>query len=109
MMDITSLRKRLWKAYRANSNKGGWRAVAAQYNVSAAMIYRIANSSYEPKAAWARYHLGLPALAPAPVCPKCGQVHVTKRCTRRKPPKRWIDYSVDELRWAFENRVDFVL
>ena len=59
----------------------------------------------EPKDPKARWLLGLPALAPAPVCRRCGNVHVTKTCTaNRKPPTRWADYPLHLLRAAIENR-----
>jgi hypothetical protein len=107
MIDIVSLRKKLKKDYSRHSDGGGWREVGKAYGVSGAMAYRIANSDYEPKDPHARFLLGLPVFAQAPVCSKCGEVHVAKRCTRRKPPERWIDYPVDQLRSAFENRAEF--
>ena len=58
-----------------------WRAVADSYCVTCGMVYRIARNNYEPRETHVRVMLDLPALAPAPVCPKCGNVHVTKRCT----------------------------
>jgi len=75
---IETLRNRIKLAYATRHN---WRAVAAQYGVSSGMAYRIAVNDYEPREAHIRHKLGLPALAPAPVCAKCGEVHVTKRCT----------------------------
>lgn len=35
-----------------------------------------------------RVPLGLPATAPAPICPECGIVHVSKRCPRATSPRR---------------------
>lgn len=32
--------------------------------------------------------LGLPLTAPAPVCPSCGIVHLSKRCPRTTAPRR---------------------
>lgn len=108
MIDITSLRKKLIKDYRRYSHKGGWRKVGSDYGISGAVAYRIANSDYEPRDPHIRARLGLPAYAPAPVCVKCGNVHVTKRCTRKQPPTRWSDYPIDQLRAALDNREEFV-
>ena len=47
-------------------------------------LYRWAVEGIEPKNAIERCTLGLPALIPAPACRVCGEVHTTKRCTRRK-------------------------
>ena len=68
-----------------------WRRVAIEYGskIPAGTLCAIAKGR-EPKKAIHRAALGLPALAPAPVCLKCGAVHVTKRCTSSgdKPPRR---------------------
>ena len=45
---------------------------------------------------------GLPLLALAPVCPRCGVVHV-KRCNPR-PAQRWDRMSVKAVRDAIINR-----
>lgn len=73
---------------------GTWRAVAGKYRVTSGMAYRIAMHDYEPHDPHIRAALGLPALAPAPVCLKCGEVHVAKRCLsqqERKRPRRAIN------------------
>ena len=49
-------------------------------------IYK--DSTYIPHKPEIIKSLGLPITAPAPVCPKCGGVHVTKRCTANKPAPR---------------------
>jgi hypothetical protein len=48
----------------------------------------------EPKDAHTRMILGLPAMELAPVCLKCGQVHVTKRCMKKngEPKPKPIPY-----------------
>ncbi len=49
---------------------------------------------YEPRDPHIRAALNLPALAPAPVCPRCGMVHVAKRCMsqqERPRPRRAIN------------------
>jgi hypothetical protein len=102
--DIASLRKRLKKDYERLSKEGGWREVGRRHGITGAMAHRIANSDYEPKEVHARFLLGLPALVPAPVCEKCGDVHLTKRCARRPLPTRWADYPIAQLRAAIDNR-----
>jgi len=104
---ITQLRVSLQRAYIRHSNDGGWRKVGDEYGITGAMAFRIANSDYEPKDPHILSTLGLPAYAPAPVCPKCGKVHVTKRCTVKKPPERWSEYTVDQLRTALINREEW--
>ena len=83
-----------------------WRKVASFYGINVGMAWRIAHG-YEPKEAHIRYILDLPALVPAPVCPKCGNVHVTKRCTLVRRPHRWFDWPVKALREAIERREDY--
>jgi hypothetical protein len=84
-----------------------WRETGKAFRISGGMAYRIAKEKYEPKNPHIRHVLGLPALIPAPACPVCGDVHVSKRCPKiRKPPKRWSDCPVEHLRWAIENRVE---
>ena len=46
---------------------GGYKPVAAQYGVSAAMIWQILNKGYVPKT-----HEMLKRLGYIPTCPKCG-------------------------------------
>lgn len=54
--------------------------------------------------------LGLPALAPAPVCLKCGEVHTAKRCPKTQKPRAprspWL-ISEEEMneRLAFVMRI----
>lgn len=71
--------------------------------VSAGTLNRIArDKDYEPKRPDIRRALGLPCFAPAPVCPKCGVVHTTKRCTANRKPRprayRYVNYPVVYLR-----------
>lgn len=57
-------------------------------------------SGKEPINPAIRDALGLPCLAPAPVCPKCGVVHVTKKCTAgRKPATKRHNWKRD-YQWA---------
>ena len=56
----------------------------------------------EPRNAAIRDTLGLPVLAPAPVCPACGIVHVAMRCpASRKPGKPRLP-RLDRRRLALE-------
>ena len=56
----------------------------------------------EPKDPKKRLALGLPILAPAPVCGQCGEVHITKRCPHSKPAKPRkprVSVSPENLDW----------
>lgn len=84
-----------------------WRRIAEKEfknRVAYGTLYRIAkDKSYEPKRPDIRRALGLPITASAPVCAKCGQVHVTKRCTQAngktaKPRIRYKDLWL--MMWA---------
>jgi len=81
-----------------------WRQIGRIYRITGGMAHRIAHG-YEPKEPHIRYVLGLPALVPAPVCERCGEVHVTRRCTHRSSSsRRWRDLPSALLRWALDNR-----
>ena len=101
-----TIRRRLAREYEHLYQKGGWRAVGAAYGITAGMAWRIARQGYEPKDALIRVKLGLPARAMAPVCRRCGIVHVSKRCSRgRRRVYRDLFETPDELlRWQMENR-----
>lgn len=67
------------------------RALAKEFGapITHADIYRCLDGKF-PRSPAKRFALKLPALAPAPVCPKCGIVHVTKRCpAHRNPSPNW--------------------
>ncbi len=78
-----------------------WRLVAAEFDLNPGTADMIAHG-YEPKTAELRCRLGLPALAPAAVCPKHGVVHVGRCPRERKPFTTWL--SPDEA----EERIKFV-
>lgn len=104
MTTISILRRKLNQSHQ-KLQRGGWRLVGAEFGISGGMAYRIAVDGYEPKEPHIRLKLGLPALAPAPVCVKCGQVHTTKRCTNQpRRYRRLDDYPVDMLREMLANR-----
>ena len=110
MKKIGFVRREIKKAYKRLRN---WRKVAAEFGLSSGMAFRIARRKYEPKDAKIRVLLGLPAFVMTPVCAKCGEVHLEKRCgsggrtrgSARTVPTRWRDMTVEEVRWAFENRI----
>ena len=70
-----------------------WRAVGAKYGVSAGAVYRLAMQGKEPRKMEIRARLGLPALAPAPVCPVHGVVHA--RLCHAAPA--WVTTAADWL------------
>ena len=56
---------------------------------------------------WYR-RLGLQLYLPAPACPRCGKVHVTRRCTERQQDYRDLwEMPVAVLRWKLEHREDY--
>ena len=87
------LRVRIKGAYLARRNARDehrtWREVGDQYGISGGMAYRIAVDGYEPKDPHIRFTLCLPALIPAPACPRCGIVHVSRCTANRKPRHDW--------------------
>ncbi len=84
----------------------GWRRVGDKFGISSAMAYRIAVRGYEPADARIRCKLGLPALIPAPACSHCGEVHVSKRCPKRRRWRRIADIPTGVLRKLLEERVE---
>ena len=104
-MNIDTLRRKIKKAYQKRHN---WRDTGAEFGVTGGMVYRIAMSDYEPKRAHIRAALGLPVYIPAPACPHCGIVHISKRCpSQRKQPRDLFSMSVAELRWRLEHREEY--
>lgn len=106
MASIGDVRQEIEKAYK---RLGTWRAVGERFRISSGMAYRIARREYEPKDGKIRARLGLSSWGVAPVCPKCGVVHVSRRCTAR--PAMWMrevwNTPTQELRWRLENREEF--
>ncbi len=61
-----------------------------------------------PRATKKRSALGLPLYGSAPACPRCGQVHVTKRCTATRPHYRSLfAMTARALRQALESREEY--
>jgi hypothetical protein len=85
---------------------GSWRIVQAKKHpkVPFGTLSTIAKHGVVPKR-WYAY-FGLQLYKEAPVCPKCGEVHVSRRCTNirtRRYGDLW-DWPVEELRRALEHR-----
>src|SRR4030067_1429902 len=76
-MNIKQVSEKLREDY---SELKSWNWVARMNGISKGMAWRIARKGYEPKKNLIRIRLNLPVLVPAPVCLKCGQVHVAKKC-----------------------------
>lgn len=75
-----------------NDRKKSMRGLAKKYGVSHGVIQRIM-TGIEPKSHTIRAKLNLsPLIGHAPLCPKCGQMHIAKRCIAKKikPPWRRI-------------------
>lgn len=102
MARFEAVRRKVEKCYGELRN---WRRVGAELGISGGMAYRIAVDGYEPREAQIRVRLGLAAMAEAPVCERCGVVHVSKRCTgkRRRGRDLW-ELEADVLRMMLERR-----
>lgn len=74
---------------------GSWRKVAQNLDhasLNPGLLSRIAKGK-KPAPNSVLFALGLPLKeVPAQPCKRCGDVHVTKRCTKRKEGVRVIDY-----------------
>ena len=76
--DLEQLSLNIRNTYEVEQN---WRRVAARFDINPGLAYKIGVQGYDPKTPHLRVKLGLPALAPAPVCRDCGDVHITGFCT----------------------------
>ena len=76
------------------------------YGVNRYYLWHIINNDDYVPPEWAQNRLGIRVYKPAPVCVKCGEVHVTKRCTKNdvQPVRRWRDLPPELLRLALEYR-----
>ena len=87
----------------AHENLKSWRKVAAPYDLKPSMARMIAYG-YDPgNKIRAKLHLQAKQVVLA--CSKCGEAHVTKRCTKVARVSRDL-YAMPaaELRWAIDNR-----
>jgi len=101
-MKLGDIRREIKKSYKELQD---WRKVAKKYDLTPAMAWRIAVQGYEPKNAQIRLKLGLPSMAPAPVCPYCGVVHVKKHCDRQPVKHRdWYAVDPEELKILLARR-----
>lgn len=78
MRELVKITKR---TYRENGRS--WTRAARALGVSRGTLIRVANG-YEPKAPKIRRTLGLHEFILIAPCKKCGQAHVSKRCTKSK-------------------------
>lgn len=84
-----------------------WREIAERYpGVPAGTLCAIAKGR-EPKKHAIRNALGLPDLAPAPVCPHCGRVHQSDVCPEQHP--RGADSLAPVTVWARRVRAGAVV
>lgn len=106
MASIGDIRRRMEKAYK---KLGNWRLVADEFGVDPSLAWQIVERGYEPKKVKNRVKLGLPAMAPAPVCRHCGEVHVSRRCAKKAAIRRvrdlW-DLPVEELRAMMKDALE---
>jgi hypothetical protein len=63
-----------------------WREISKYYGLPAGTLSSIAKGR-EPKDPHTRALLNLPVLAPTPVCPGCGIVHIKPTCPRKRKPR----------------------
>lgn len=105
MRSMAMVRREVNRLYGKLKN---WRTVGAEMGISGGMAYRIGVDGYEPKEPAIRVKLGLPGMAPAPVCLRCGVVHVTKRCcaSRARRGKDLFEMGTEELAWRLVHRVN---
>ena len=79
-------------------NQRSWHYVAHQTGLSVGTVIRVACEGYEPRDNRIRVALSLPQRVEVTVCTKCGQAHMTKRCTnssKRTTPRRdWKRFSM---------------
>lgn len=103
-IEYTNL-ERLAEKYRAGMT---WKAIGDEIQVSAATVRRAVVLGIYPSDNKLRTALGLPVTAPAPVCPRCGVVHLRKTCPpaqpikrRRRPSRRAQARTHMAARWAW--------
>lgn len=70
-----------------------WQGVSDELGINRGLIWAVAKGKKRAPNSL-RKKLGFECYAPAPVCAKCGQVHVAKRCTQAsgkiaKPRTNW--------------------
>ena len=78
---FVKLKNDLLHRHDPNSRQNSTRGIAADYGITCGTVARILRG-IEPKRADIRRQLGLPELAPAPVCPVHGVVHISRSCPK---------------------------
>jgi len=104
-MNIADFRADLLKekAYKSYAKLEDWYEVNRYY-----LWHMVNDETYEPPIR-IMLKLGIAAYRPAPVCLKCGQVHVTKRCTANHTKHRSLfSWPVKDLRKALEHREEML-
>lgn len=95
-LTFEQLSRRIQKAYEKHRN---WRKAAAEFDINPGLAHMIVVRGHEPKVPELRRKLGLSALALAPTCPRCGHVHVARRCSegaaRSEGRRRFAIYADD--------------
>lgn len=103
-MGVQSLDKAQDALLQLYSTYQSWRAVSKILGLPAGTLCAIAKGR-EPKKAEHRLALGLPVLAPAPICPACKVVHVGRcKAQAKRRRNRLIDFTPDELRDMLQRR-----
>jgi len=85
---------------KARKNGVSYRQQAREMGVNQRYVCDLAIRGKEPTNPKVRQRMGLPplpALKLAMACPQCGEVHVRKTCTQRKPLPAWVTRGADFL------------
>lgn len=89
-------KRRVWTILRRLHLTHSWGKIQAIYfpKVKRGTLQRIATSDYFPKRRDVLQALGVPEMHLAPVCPTCGEVHISKRCPAKRktasgPRRNW--------------------
>lgn len=95
---FAQLKNDLLYAHAPNGQNKSLRKIAKTYGVSHGSVQRVLDD-VEPMSLSIRAKFGLPTLALAPVCRSCGELHVTRRCTKnnsgpRRPRRNWRRFAL---------------
>ena len=94
-MNFSDVQKRIISAH---DRLHSWRKVGLEFGISKGTADRIGDG-IEPRDIHIRSALGLDVLIPAPACRICGDVHVSKRCTR---PRQLAEPWESAIMWLRE-------
>jgi len=87
---LAKFRRKARKIYWATGKRKkdrSWTKTARALGVTRGTLIRVMDG-YEPKEPSIRRVIGLPVYRPVAECLKCGQLHVTKRCTKKLTPEK---------------------